>query len=88
MQTDDYQATQDLYNAILEWFGFYLQFQPNDFYVTGECVSLSCLLSCKLVRAALHSRPCCEQCNCSMQQDLLCAMKAQQCPGPVRRLLR
>ncbi|KAL1430702.1 hypothetical protein MTO96_002305 [Rhipicephalus appendiculatus] len=34
--TDDYQATEDNYRAILEFFDKFPQFRQNEFYVTGE----------------------------------------------------
>ena len=37
LQTDDYQTTQDLYYALLEWFGSYPQFLDNEFFLAGEC---------------------------------------------------
>lgn len=34
--TDDYQTTQDAYEAILQWFEKYPAFLSHDFYITGE----------------------------------------------------
>ncbi|KAK9804123.1 hypothetical protein WJX73_001313 [Symbiochloris irregularis] len=34
--TDDYQTTQDAYQAILQWFEKYPYFLSHDFYITGE----------------------------------------------------
>ncbi|KAH7936214.1 hypothetical protein HPB52_020088 [Rhipicephalus sanguineus] len=34
--TDDYNATEDNYRAVLEFFDNFPQFRQNDFYVTGE----------------------------------------------------
>lgn len=34
--TDDFQATQDAYHALLSWFQTYPLFQSHDFYITGE----------------------------------------------------
>lgn len=34
--TDDYQTTQDLYEALLAWFGEYTYFANHTFIITGE----------------------------------------------------
>ncbi len=41
--TDDYQTTQDLYEALLAWFGEYTFFANHTFIITGESYAGECL---------------------------------------------